>query len=176
VRAGLGHVGQECVGEEDDLLLGFACVHRMDGEQVRGQLAGHRLPLLADRDSRVGSVGRPLIVQLRRDLHHLPAVGAVEAVVGGQQPLEQRGAAAHHAHHDDGSDDPLGRDLGMAPDPLLSAQSHPQAVNEPRPQNVDTDGVQVGGRVAVGEHAQRSVERQRPPVVEALLALCGRFD
>ena len=33
--AGFGHVGQERVGEEDDLLLGFPGVHRMDGEQVR---------------------------------------------------------------------------------------------------------------------------------------------
>jgi len=100
----------------------------------------------------------------------------VEAVVGGQQPLQQRGAAAHHAHHDDGSDDPLCRDLGMAPDPLLSPQSHPQAVHEPRPQNVDTDVVQISGSVAVGKHVERFVEGQRPPVLEALLALCGRFD
>ena len=174
---GFGHVRQERVGEKDDLLLGFPGVHRMDGEQVRCQLTRDRLPPLTGRDPRVlGRGRRPLAVKLGCDLHHLPAVGALKAVVGAQQALQQGGATTHHAHHDDGSQDPLLGNLRVAPDPLLGAQPHPQTVNHTGPQDVHTDVVQIGGGVTGGEHVQWPLEREWTPVGQTLLLLCGRHD
>ena len=170
VRARLRHVRQERVGQEDDLLFGLARVHRVDGEQFRGQLARRRLALLADRDPRILS-GRPVVVELGGDLDHLPPVRAVKAVVGGEKSLQQRGSAAHHADHHDRRDDDFFGDLGMPADPLLGTQSHPQAVHETRAQDVHADVVQVCRGVAVGQHAQRFVERQRAPIGKALLLL-----
>ena len=138
VRAGLGDVGQKRVGEEDDLLLGFARVHRVDGEQVRRQFAGFGLPrsLMAMR----GSTPAQLVSSPRRDLDHLPAVGAVE-----------RGSAASRRCS---SVVPLRiiptttigattRSSGSpgAPDPFLGAQPHPQAVQEARTHDVDADAL-----------------------------------
>ena len=134
VRAGLGDVREERVGEEDDLLLGLAGVHRVDREQVRHPLprlllTGHGL-----RDARVGD--RPVVVELRRDLDDLPPVGAVEAVVGGEQSLHQRRTAAHHADHDDRRGHDLVGDLRVPAEPLGRPQPHPQAVHGRRPQQV----------------------------------------
>ncbi len=124
-----------------------------------------RFSLIAIRgSSRVG----PVVVQPGRDLHHLPPVRAVEAGVGGQQSLQQRGSAAHHADHHDRRVDRSSSDLGMSADPLLSAQPHPQAVHEARAQDVHADVVEVGGGVAVGQHVQRLLERQRAPIVRGV--------
>jgi len=175
--AGFGHVGQERVGEEDDLLLGFPGVHRMDGEQVRCQFPRDGLPPLTGRYPWVLDCGgRPLAVKLGGDLRDLPAVGALETVVGAQQALQQGGATAHHAHYDDGSQDLLLGNLRMAPDPLLGAQSHPQTVNQAGPQDVHTDVVQIGDGVTGGEYFQWSLERERTPVGQVLLLLRGRHD
>jgi len=57
----------------------------------------------------------------------------VEATVGGEQPLQQRGSAAHHADHNGRRDDGLVEYLGIPPDPFLGAQSHAQAVHQTRP-------------------------------------------
>ncbi len=173
VRTRLRHVGQERVGQEDDLLLGFARVHRMDREQLGSHLARRRLALLADDDARILGVG-PGVVELGRDLDDLPAVGAVKARVGCQKSLQQRGAAAHHPDDHDGRGDGLLRDLRMPADPLLRAQSHPQAVHDSRSQDVAPDVVEVGRRIALRQLRQRCLERQRPEVGQPLLLLGGR--
>ena len=149
----------------------------MNGEQVRCQFPRDGLPPLTGRYPWVlGRGGRPLAVKLGGHLRHLPAVGALETVVGTQQALQQGGATAHHAHHDHGSQDLLLGNLRIAPDPLLGTQSHPQTVNQTGPQDVHTDVVQIGGGVTGGEHVQWSPERERTPVGQALLLLCGRHD
>ena len=100
----------------------------------------------------------------------------MKAVVGGQQSLQQGGSAAHHADHHDRRDDRLLGDLGMTPDPFLGPQPHPQAVDEARPQDVHADVVEVGGRVAVRQHRERLLERQRAPILEAFLLLRGGHE
>ena len=125
---------QKRVGQKDDLLFGFPRVHRMDGEQLRCQFAGFRLARFADGDARIDT--GELVIESRRDLDHLPAVGADEPGIGGQQPLQQRGPAAHHPDDDDRRGDPLLEDLRVAADPLLGTQPHPQAVHDAGPQDV----------------------------------------
>jgi hypothetical protein len=71
----------------------------------------------------------------------------VETRVGGQQPLQQRGPAAHHPDDNDRRGDPLVEDLRVAARPLLRAQPHAQAVDDARPQDVRPDGVKPGARV-----------------------------
>jgi hypothetical protein len=73
-------VGEKCVGEEDDFLLGFACIHRMNREQVGCEFPRLRLAGLADRDPRI--LGAEFVVELRGDLDDLPPVGAVEPGIG----------------------------------------------------------------------------------------------
>ena len=99
-----------------------------------------------------------------RGLDHLPAVGTVEPRVGGQQSLQQRGAAAHHADNDGRRSDALVQNLRVSANPLLSTQSHAQAVHDARAQDVHPDDVQVGGRVVVQQHTQRIFEFPWPPV------------
>jgi len=82
VRAGFGDMRQKRVGQKDDLLLGFARIHRMDGEQVRCQFTGFRFTRFADGDAGIDT-GEP-VVEPGRDLDDLPAVGADETPVGGQ--------------------------------------------------------------------------------------------
>ena len=121
-------MGQKGVGQKDDLFLGFPCVHGVDGEQIRCQFAGFRFARLADSDARIDT--GELVVEPGCDLDHLPAVGAIETWVGGQESLQQRGPAAHHPDDDDGCDDLLVEDLRVAADPLLGAQPHSQAVHD----------------------------------------------
>ena len=128
---------QERVGQKDDLLLGLPRIHRVDGEQIGRQFAGFRLARFADGDARIDT-GEP-VVQPGRDLDDLPAVGAVETRVGGQQSLQQRGSAAHHPDDDDRRGDPLVEDLRVPANPLLGAQPHPQAVHDARSQDVHPD-------------------------------------
>jgi hypothetical protein len=80
VRAGLGDVGEERVGKEDDLLLGLTGVHRVDRVEVGRPLARELLAGLGLRDPRVGD--GPVVAEPRRALDDLPAVRAVEPVVG----------------------------------------------------------------------------------------------
>lgn len=82
MRPRLGDVGEEGVGEEDDLLLGLAGVHRVDRVELGRPLTRERLADLGLRDARVGH--GPVVVEPGRDLDDLPAVGAVEPVVGGE--------------------------------------------------------------------------------------------
>ena len=163
---------QERIGEEDDFLFGFTGVHGVDREQFRREFAGSRLALLADRDPRI-LLRRPVVVQPGCDLHHLPAVRAGNAVVGGQESLQKRGSAAHHADDHDRRLDRLGCNLGISADPLLSTEAHPQAVHEARAQNVHADVIEVGGGVAFRQHVQWFLEAQRAPTVEVFLLLRG---
>ena len=170
IGSGLRNVGQERVGQEHDLFLGLAGVHRVDGEQLRRQVSGDRFALLADRDARIRTAG-PRVVEPGSDLDHLPAVGAVKTFVRGQKALQQGRTAAHHPGDHHGRNDDLLGDLGVSADPLLRAQPHPQAVDQTRSQDVHAHVVERRARVTVGQHLQRLGERQWPPVVEALLLL-----
>ena len=116
----------------------------VDDEQIRGQFAGLGFARFAQGDPRIADIGAiEPVVEAGRDLDHLPAVGAVEACVGGQQALQQRGSAAHHPDDDDRRGDLLVEDLGVAADPLLGAQPHAQAVDDAGPQDVRADDVEI---------------------------------
>ncbi len=141
---------QERVGQKDDLLLGFPRVHRVDGEQIRCEFARFRFARFTDRDAGVGAGER--LVEFRCDLDDLPPVGTQEARVGRQQTLHQSGSAAHHPDDDDRGGDLFVEDFRVAPDPLLCAKPHPQAVHDPGPQDVGADGVEVGARVVGQQH------------------------
>ena len=160
---------QERVGQKDDLLFGLPRIHRMNGEQVGRQLAGLGFATFADGDARIDADER--VVQPGRRFDDFPAVSAVEARVGGQKSLQQRGAAAHHPDHDDRRNHALLENLRVPADPLLRAQSHPQAVHDARSQDEHADGVEVGGRVVGQQHLQRMLEFRWAPVGQRFLAL-----
>ena len=86
-----------------------------------------------------------------------------------QQPLDQRGAAAHHPDHDERRRDHLVGDLGVPPEPLLRPQPHPQAVHGPGAQQVLAEVIERRGGVALEEHAERLLELTRAEVVQLLL-------
>ncbi len=162
-------MGQERIRQKDDLLFGFARIHRMDREQIRRQFAGFCFACFADGDAWVDP--GELVVEPGRDLHHFPAIGAAETRVGGQQALQQSGPTAHHPDDDDRRGDPLVEDLRVAADPFLSAQPHSQAVHDARPQDVRPDRVEISIGVVGQQHAQRAFELPGAPIGERLLAL-----
>ena len=51
MSAGLGHMRQERVGQEDDLLFSLPRIHRVDDKQVRRQFAGLGFARLAHGDA-----------------------------------------------------------------------------------------------------------------------------
>ena len=57
VGTGFGDMGQKRVGQKDDLFLGFGRVHRVDGKQIRRQLARFRFSRFADGDARISDIG-----------------------------------------------------------------------------------------------------------------------
>ncbi len=175
VRAGLRHVGQERVGQEDDLLLGLAGVHRVDREQFRCQLARFRLARLADRrcggprapttGSRAGARPRRPPSRTRSESGGSAASSRCSSVVPLRiMPTTTIGATIG-----------LLEDLGIPPDPFLGAQPHPQAVHEARAQDVRADLVEARRRrrSLSGSTASGVFERQRAPVLQAFLLLRG---
>ena len=144
VCAGLGHMRQERVGQEDDLLFGLPRIHRVNDEQVRRQFAGLGFARFADGDARIDTGER--VVQAGRGLDHLPAVGTVEPRVGGQQSLQQRGAAAHHPDNDDRCRDALVRESpGVRRIHSWARSRIRRLCTMPDAQDVHPDDVQVGG-------------------------------
>ena len=171
MSARLGHMRQEGVGQEDDLLFGLPRIHRVNDKQVRRQFAGLGFAHFTDRDT--GIDAGELVVEPGRGLDHLPAVGTVEPGVGGQQSLQQRGAAAHHPDNDGRRGDGLLENLRVPANPFLGAQPHAQAVHDARAQDVHPDNVQVCPRVVIQQHTQRTFEVPRSPVGQRFLALRG---
>ncbi len=169
MRAGLGNVRQERVGEEDDLLLGLPGIHRVDREQFRRQFAGFGLARLADRDAGIGCA--EVVVELGRDLDDLPPVRTVQPTVGREQTLQQRSSAAHHPDDDDRRLDLLVENLGVPADPLLGAKADPQAVHDAGPDDLRANSIEIGVGVVGQQDLERLLEFSRAPVGEAFLAL-----
>ena len=173
-RAGLGHVREERVGEEDDLLLGLQRVHRVDREQVR-----RVLPWSAPRGPAPARSAGPRAAgsqsSARRDLLDLPAVARSAAASSAASsrctsvvplriiPTTTTGAAITSSAIS-----------GWRRTHSCARSRIRRLCTTPGAQDERADLVEPGAAVAVEQHAERLLERARPEVVELLLRRAPR--
>ena len=129
IREGFGHVGEERVLEEHDLLVGGLRIPGMDRGLSRIGFQDRRDLCFRERNARIGL--RPVYVEGRCGEADLPPIRGVIAGITRHDAVEHGRAGPHEAHDHDRGAELLPQDLRMTPDPLLRPEPHLEALDDP---------------------------------------------